>query len=420
MSGEVDVTVTLNRPQYPVLTSEQVAYVYIETKPTGAMPAAVGSAPLNLSFVLDRSGSMAGQNIQNLKQAAKLAINNLSPQDMVSVVIFDDKVDVVVPSQPASNKAGILAQIDAIDERGGTQMSLGMQQGLNQLQQGHGAGRVSRMILLTDGETWEDEPLCLQLAQQANQMGIPITALGLGDDWNLKLLTDLGSLSGGSCEYVDVPDKIMGVFQGIVANMQGAVATNAQMTLRLTLGVRPKAVWRVTPLIDRLTHRALSDRDVQIGLGDLQQDGQSALVELTLPPRQPGVYRVAQAEVSYDLPGSNLGMQKAQSDVMVTFTQDQAAAQGVNGRVMNIVEKVTAFKLQTQALDEAAMGNAAGATRKLRAAATRLLSMGEDEMARQAQAAASQIESGQQDAASGATKRLHAATRKLDMSELGI
>ena len=87
---------------------------------------------------------------------------------------------------------------------------------------------------------------------------------------------------------------------------------------------------------------------------------------------------------------------------------------------MNIVEKVTAFKLQTQALDEAAMGNAAGATRKLRAAATRLLSMGEDEMAQQAQAAASQIESGQQDAASGATKRLHAATRKLDMSELGI
>lgn len=417
MSEEVSLIVTLNRPLYPVLNSEQVAYVYIEAKPTAAMPTAVSSAPLNLAFVLDRSGSMAGKNIKNLKQAAKLAIDRLGAQDIISVIVFDDTVDIAVPSQSVSNKAAIIAQIDAIDERGGTKMSVGMQEGLNQLQQGRGAGRVSRMILLTDGETWEDEAQCRQLAQQADQMGIPITALGLGDDWNLKLLTDLGSLSGGSCEYVDTPDKITAVFQDTLVNMQGAVAANAHMILRLALDVHPRAVWRVTPLIDRLTHHALSERDAQISLGDLQKDGQSVLVELTLPPRQAGVYRVAQAEISYDLPTNNLGIQKTQSDVMVTFTQDQAAAQGVNGRVMNIVEKVTAFKLQTQALDEAAVGNVAGATRKLRAAATRLLNMGEDEMAQQAQTVAAQIESGQQAAASGTTKRLHAATRKLDMSE---
>jgi Ca-activated chloride channel homolog len=418
MAGEVNLAVDMNKPQYPVLGADQVAYIYVEATPNANLPVAAGSVPLNLAFVLDRSGSMSGKPMQDLKQAAKLAVDRLGPQDLVSIVIFDDHADIVVPTQPAANKTALMAKIDAISERGGTHMSAGMQQGLNQLQQGLGAGRVNRMILLTDGETWEDQPNCLQLAQQAGQMGIPITALGLGEEWNLQLLTGLASASGGTCEYVDAPEKVIAAFQGIVSAMQGTVVANAHMTLRLVMGVRPRAVWRVMPLIERLSHRALSERDVQVSLGDLQQKGQSVLVEFTMPPRQAGTYRMAQAEVSYDVPGSGARDQKAQVDVMVQFVQDQAAAQAVNGRVMNIVEKVTAFKLQTQALDEAAVGNIANATQKLRAAATRLLNLGELEMAQEAQAAADQMASGQQ-LSPKVTKRLHAATRKLDMSDLG-
>lgn len=418
MADEVNLTVNLNKPQYPVLGTEQLAYIYIEAVPATNLPIAAGSVPLNLAFVLDRSGSMSGKPMQDLKQAAKLAVDRLSPQDMVSIVIFDDKADVVVPSQPAANKADLMAKIGAIDERGGTQMSAGMQQGLNQLQQGAGAGRVNRMILLTDGETWEDKPLCVQLAQQAGQMGMPITALGLGEEWNLQLLTSLASDSGGSCEYIDTPEKIAVAFQDIVATMQGTVVANAHMTLRLVLGVQPRAVWRVTPLIERLSHQALSERDVQVSLGDVQQKGQSLLVELTLPPRQAGTYRLAQAEVSYDVPGSGASNQKSQMDVMTTFVTDPTTAQTVNGRVMNIIEKVTAFKLQTQALDEAALGNMTHATQKLRAAATRLLNLGELDMAQEAQAAAEQMAAGEQ-LSSRETKKLHAATRKLDMSDLG-
>lgn len=418
MAGEVNLIIDMNKPQYPVLGTDQVAYIYVEATPNANLPVAVGSVPLNLAFVLDRSGSMSGRPMQDLKQAAKLAIDRLGPHDLVSIVIFDDHADIVVSTQPAADKVALMAKIDAISERGGTHMSAGMQQGLNQLQQGLGAGRVNRMVLLTDGETWEDQPNCLQLAQQAGQMGIPITALGLGEEWNLQLLTGLASASGGTCEYVDAPEKVIAAFQGIVSAMQGTVVANAHMTLRLVMGVRPRAVWRVTPLIERLSHRALSERDVQVSLGDLQQKGQSVLVEFTMPPRQAGTYRMAQAEVSYDVPGSGARDQKTQVDVMVQFAPDQAAAQAVNGRVMNIVEKVTAFKLQTQALDEAAVGNIANATQKLRAAATRLLNLGELEMAQEAQAAADQMASGQQ-LSPKVTKRLHAATKKLDMSDLG-
>jgi Ca-activated chloride channel homolog len=80
------------------------------------------------------------------------------------------------------------------------------------------------------------------------------------------------------------------------------------------------------------------------------------------------------------------------SDVLLGFTNDAHQAQQVNPRVMNIVEKVTAFKLQTRALEEAEAGNIAGATQKLRAAATILLNQGETDLAKTARLEADQLE----------------------------
>ena len=415
MAHNITLTATLNRPQYPTLPTEQLAYIYIEAQPADAL--LPSSAPLNLAFVLDRSGSMGGQPIRDLKQAVKIIIEQLSPHDLVSVVIFDDTADIVLSSQPAADKDNLLNKIERIDERGGTRMSTGIEAGLAQLQQGMENGRVSRMILLTDGETWEDSDYCLQLAQQAGQMGIPITALGLGDDWNLALLTNLASASGGSCDYIDAPEKIAATFQTVVTAMQDTVVANAHLIIRLVAGVRPRAVWRVTPLIERLDHHVLSEQDVQVGLGELQQKGQAVLAELTFPPCPAGLHRMAQVELRYDIPSVNQQEEKVQQDLMIQFVANSAEAQAVNGRIMNIIEKVTAFKLQTQALDEAALGNLDGATRKLSAAATRLLSLGEAEMAQEAQQAAEQMATGQP-LSSKATKKLHAVTRKLDMSDL--
>jgi Ca-activated chloride channel family protein len=62
-------------------------------------------------------------------------------------------------------------------------------------------------------------------------------------------------------------------------------------------------------------------------------------------------------------------------------TTDQALTQQLNPQVMNIVEKVTAFKLQTRALDDIEAGNVVGATQKLQGAVTRLLNSGESELA---------------------------------------
>lgn len=413
MPGEVNLTVRTNKPNFPVTNTPQIAYVLIEAMPT-EMVAAV-QMPLNFALVLDQSGSMAGDKLKSMKSAAKMAIEQMGPNDILSIVSYDETAREVVHAQPVTNKADLQRQIDSIRDMGGTHMSSGMRAGLKLLRQNLGASRVSRMILLTDGQTFEDEAECQRLAGEAGQAGVPITAYGLGADWNQQLLESIAHASGGLSDFIDdaTPHKIVNEFRQSVMAAQATVVQNGNLILRLVMGVNPKAVWQVLPQISRLGHRALSDRDVQVFLGDLEKgQGRSVLVELMIPPKPAGRYRVAQAELDYDVPLSGLTAEKAKLDVVLGFTGDPAQAVQVDPGVMNIIEKVTTFKLQTRALEEAQAGNIAGATQKLRAAATRLLDMGETELAQEMQQEAANLEQSGQMSAKG-TKKISYATRKL-------
>lgn len=413
MPGEVTLTIRTNKPNFPVMGTPQLAYVLIDATPTDVV--ANVQMPLNFALVLDQSGSMSGDKMKNMKSAAKMAVDQMGPTDIVSIVTYDETARKIVPTQPVTDRAALHRQIDGIKDGGGTAMSVGMRAGLDLLRTNLGAGRASRMILLTDGQTFGDEPTCQQIAGEAGQAGIPMTVYGLGEDWNQQLLESIARSSGGVSDFIDdaTPHKIIDEFRRTVMAAQGAVVQNANLILRLVQGVAPKAVWQVLPQISKLGQRVLSDRDVQIFLGDLEKgQARSTLVEMLVPPRQAGRYRIAQAELDYEVPLTGLTAQKVQVDVLLGFTGDPAQAAQIDPGVMNIIEKVTTFKLQTRALDEAAAGNIAGATQKLRAAATRLLEMGDTDLATEMQKEATNLEQSGQMSAKG-TKKISYATRKL-------
>jgi len=371
--------------------------------------------PLNFALVLDHSGSMAGAKLSGMKTAAKMAVDQMGPNDLVSIVVYDEKASTIVPAQPAMDRAELYRRIDDIRDMGGTAMSTGMNLGLDELRKHHGPTRASRMVLLTDGQTFGDEADCQRLAGEAGQSGIAITAFGLGEDWNQKLLEDIARSSGGLSDFIDdaTPHKIVDEFKRSVVSAQATVVQNANLIMRLVTGVAPRNVWQVVPHISRLGHRALSDRDVQVFLGDLVKgQGRSLLIEMEVPGRQAGRYRVAQVELDYDVPLAGRTHEKARVDVLLGFTSDPAEAAQTDADVMNIIEKVTTFKLQTRALEEAQAGNIAGATQKLRAAATRLLEMGEADLAAEMQQEALNLEQKGQMSSKG-TKKITYATRKL-------
>jgi Ca-activated chloride channel family protein len=243
--------------------------------------------------------------------------------------------------------------------------------------------------------------------------GIVIQALGLGDDWNEDLLDQVAEASGGKADLIETSEEIIPFFQEAVQRMQATVVQNAQLVLRLVNGVSPRQVWRVTPMIENLGYRPVSDEDIQVPLGEIDKDqGVALLAELLVSPRPEGKFRIAQAEVSYDVPALKLVGEKAKADVMIDFTSDAALSKQYDAFTMNLVEKVTAFKLQTRALNAAKMGDTEGASKQLRAAATRLLQVGEKSLAQAALAEAENLEQKGEMSAAG-SKKLHYATRKL-------
>jgi Ca-activated chloride channel family protein len=413
MPGEITLTATLHRKAYQTSPFSQQAYFLLDAMPTAAAPGS-GTQPLNFSLVLDRSGSMAGEKLHQLKDAARRVVSRLSSQDTLSIVIFDEIADVVFPAGLVQDPEAISRRIDAIQERGGTRMSTGMQAGLQELVRASSPDRVSRMLLLTDGRTWEDTSECQQLAEQHRQAGIPISVLGFAEgDWDPAFLEDLAQRSGGDWIAVEAPEQVGLVFENTLQELKGTALTNATLTMRLVEGVNPKAVWRVTPMISRLGHREIAARDVQVFLGDIQHGvGQSLLADILIPSRSIGSYRLVHADITYDVPGSGLTRQRQDVNVIVSYTEDVTLANQLDPRLMNIIERVVAHKLQTQALDEAAMGDISRATQRLRAAATRLLDLGEQDMARQAQDQVENLEkSGQVDQA--AAQKMRYQTKKL-------
>lgn len=394
MPNEVNLICTLNKEYLPATGQPQLAYVLIEIVPTQAMAAV--QMPLNLSLVLDKSGSMDGAKMTCLKDAVKRVIDLLGPEDFISVVAFDSSPKTLVKSQQASSpadKQNLKRQVDRLSAGGGTEIAPAMEVGLSELRRAYAPNAINRLVLLTDGQT-EHEDRCHKQAQKQAGAGIPLVALGIGGDWNEQLLINLAAATGGQADYIAGPQQIVAYFQTAVQSMQATVVQNAELVLRLVAGINPRKIWRVVPVIADLGYRPLSDRVVAAPLGELEKgQGQALLVELMLPARQAGAYRIAQAEVTYDVPLLGLTQEKVRADIMMSFTQEAFQAQQVNARVMNIVEKVTAFKLQTRALREAEAGNIANATQQLRAAHTILLSQGDAELAKTVRLAADELES---------------------------
>jgi len=418
MKNELNVRCIMSKDALPVTGSEQAVYALVDIRPgSEAVP---GTMPMNIALVLDRSGSMDGEKMENMKEAVGYVVDHMSERDSISVTIFDDQVETLVPNQPAKDRDGIKAAIAQVIARGGTQISDGLKAGLDKLKKGYGQDRVNRVLLLTDGQTWDDEDACLRLADEAGKQGIAISSLGLGEEWNEKLLLQIAERSRGDSHWIQNPIAILDAFRKEVTGMQSVAATNLKLTARMSPGVRPAKVYVTLPMIADVSRRTIKINEVVMDLGSLDgRKGQMVLIEARVPAHQEGALRLGQVDVSYDIPSQGVRNEISRHDLSIAFFADAASAAKVNAEVMHLVEKVSAFKLQTRALTEAQAGNIAAATQKLQAAATVLLNMGEDDLAQTAEREILGLKKTGAISAVG-TKKLEYGTRKHTQTMTGM
>ena len=261
-----------------------------------------------------------------------------------------------------------------------------------------------------------------QLADEAGNSGVPIIGLGFGQEWNEEFLFDLADRSIqaapgsrlGMADYIPNPQDAEKIFNEVYQSMQ-VVAQDVVVTLRMVQGLEARRIWQVAPLIRDLGREVIQGRSIQIQTGQLEKSGVAYLAEIMLPPRPEGAVRIAQADLTYNTP--ELGLQRQAADLILQYSNDPALHTQLIGHVMNVVEKVQAFRLQTQALDDAHAGDVSNATRKLRQAVTILLSQGETELAGQMQQEADRLEETGQVSSDGKKTILLTSRKTVKLSE---
>ena len=164
--------------------------------------------PNNLVFLIDVSGSMMPANkLPLLKQALRLLVNELRPQDRVALVVYAGSAGLVLESTPGSQKSTILDAIEALEAGGSTAGGAGIRLAYDVARANHIRTGNNRVILATDGDFnvgVSSNAEMVRLIEEKRAQGTFLTVLGFGTgnlkDSRLEQLADHGN---GNYAYVD-------------------------------------------------------------------------------------------------------------------------------------------------------------------------------------------------------------------------
>jgi Ca-activated chloride channel family protein len=330
-SEVVHLRVDLDRT---VLPADQPGRAIIKISLDGLrLPPAESRPPVNLSLVIDRSGSMEGEKLARAREAALEALNRLAPDDVLSVVVYDDHVQTIVPAQRVGNGRSIANAIRSIRSGGSTALFAGVTQGASEVRKNIEDRRyIHRVILLSDGlaNVGPQSPEELgSLGSALVKEGISVTTVGLGLGFNEDLMTRLAQRSDGNTYFVESSDDLPRIFAGELGDVLNVIARRVVVEVEFPEGVRP------INFVGR--EGVIRGRKAEVTLNQLYGGQEKfALIEVEVPATRAGAeLDIASATLSYE----NALTQKAavaKARGKVSFSRDETTVvRSANLKVQN-------------------------------------------------------------------------------------
>lgn len=282
--------------------------------------------PLNLSLVLDRSGSMADEGkIEYLRRAAKLAVDRLGSKDTLSIVEYDDQITLMWPARKVKNTAEVKAMIDRLDPRGSTNLTGGMMRGVDEAKDAldgpaNSSGTITRVILMSDGLAntgITDTSEIARLVRGAKSDGVRISAMGLGREYDEDLMQAVAENGGGRYYYIQRPTQMARVFQEELGSLFETCARDVEIRFSGTAVIRKAEVVGYDD--------AVGTRDTKRGLEDVFE-GEKRSVLLRLEVATPSSGRVDLGQVTVNYKTAKSGEAKSFSQALSADVSNDKAA----------------------------------------------------------------------------------------------
>jgi hypothetical protein len=252
--------------------------------------------PLNIAFVIDRSGSMSAQNKMDwVKDSFEIFIKTVNDNDYVSLIVFDDKARVLFPSTQmgvSGARHKFRHAVQSITTGGGTDIFAGLKLGYKQLEEHYKKGYVNRVLLLTDGLS-DCQGIYAMARKYKQRMGITVSTIGLGQDFDADLMRELAKEGGGSSRFVADRETMEEVFGTGLGRMVVSVARDITLELKLLQNIKVRNTWGYNHQVEGQTvHYFLPN----VYLNDYE----TIVVQCQVPHQKvPGVKTIARLRGSY-------------------------------------------------------------------------------------------------------------------------
>ncbi|QLE57863.1 VWA domain-containing protein [Nostoc sp. TCL26-01] len=333
---------------------------------------------LNLSLVIDRSGSMAGAPLFHALKAAESVVDQLEANDILSVVVYDDTVDTVVPPQPVTNKSALKNALGKVYAGGITNLSGGWLKGCEYVKNQFDPQKINRVLLLTDGHAnmgIQDPQILTATAGQKAEEGIITTTLGFAQGFNEDLLISMARAANGNFYFIQSVDEATEVFSIELDSLRAVVGQNLKVTLELADHVN---------LVDILSLAKVSHNQVNqpvMTLGELYE-GEDKLLGLSLeiPSTQIGALPVMKLHYSADVVEDNIIQSiSGTTDIVAQVGTVEESAFASSSHIILDLTRLTIAKAKETALDLAEHGKHQEAEQILRSLVEELRNKGLNE-----------------------------------------
>ncbi len=410
----VMVNTIFSRSTLPKIAEPQLVYILLDLTalPEGddadADSLEKQQSPLNISLILDRSTSMKGPRMDSVKNTAIQLVRQLKPRDILSIVSFSDRAEVIVPATRNMDIKKIESRISQLQVGGATEIYSGLKAGYDEVTEYLGPSYINHLIVLTDGRTYGDEEACLELADKANSRGITISGLGIGHEWNDIFLDQLALRTGGSSMYVAHPSDIQSFLENKFKSLKQTYAENVTLQFNSPPNVELRYAFRLQPDAMQLNDSA------PLNLGNVPLGASlTVLLEFMVNgvPMDQERLMMVEGALTLDIPTREI------PNHTMSFYLDRPLGLTADlhpppQSIIKALSRLTMYRMQEQARQELADGDVQQATRRLQYLATNLLAEGEHALANDVLTELKRVEGGGSISEEG-EKRIKYGTRAL-------